>query len=157
MTALLLAVLLSAPPEAKKDPVLDRARALLNAWALKDGRRVLAMLDLSPGVMTGPDVAEVCHDAGCAEKLLKDSFSLFDSAKFGELQVLGLQQAAGLAVAVFDVPMETAVGQEKRTQVQRFATTWRQAGGEWKVVQLVRGTPTVQRSAKEILKENVLK
>lgn len=160
MTALLvMALVLSAPPEVKKvdAPVLDRARGLLAAWALKDARRVLSMLDLNPGVMTGPDVSEVCRDVGCAEKLLKDGFALFDSAKFGELQVLSVHQAAGLASAVFDVPMETVVGQEKRTQVLRFTTAWRQAGADWKLVQLVRSAPTVQRSAREILKDNVLK
>jgi len=159
MTALLLtALVLAAPPEGKKDTsVLDKSRSLLAAWALKDARKVLSMMDLTPGVMTGPDVSEICHDAGCAEKLLKDSFALFDTAKFGELQVLSVHQAAGLASAVFDVPLETQVGQEKRTQVLRFTTVWRQTGAEWKVVQLVRSAPTVQRSAKEILKDNVLK
>ncbi len=138
--------------------VVARVKDLVGAWTAKDVKRVLALMDFgAQALLMGPDASEVCHDAGCAEKLLKDGFALVDAIRAPELPKPHLQVAGGLASAVFDLPLETRIGEAKTKSVARFSTTWRLAGGEWKLVQLVRSVATVDRSAQDLLQENVLK
>jgi ketosteroid isomerase-like protein len=162
MNALLaLLLVLTAPPpaadEAKaKSEVNARAHAMLAAWAARDTKKLMALMEPGATVM-GPDIAEVCTDASCTEKLLKDSFALFDSAKPAEPKVMHVTASERLATCVFDTSVEFATSTEKTRSNVRFMTTWRHSGTEWKLVQWVRSVPTVEKSAKELVKENVLK
>lgn len=137
--------------------VAGRTRALLRALTARDVKALLSLLDASQAVTFGADVAEACTDAACIEKQAKESFTLVDGAKYGEPKTLHLQASAALATAWFDVPAEVVLGKEKKTVTQRFATTWKLEGSEWKLVQWLRFAPTVERSARELLKENELK
>lgn len=138
--------------------VVSRVKDLVGAFAAKDAKRVVALMDFgAQALLMGPDASEVCQDAACAEKLLKDGFALVDSIRATELPRPHLQVSGALATAVFDLPLETQIGEAKTKSVSRFSTTWRLTGGEWRLVQFVRSVATVDRSAKDLLKENVLK
>lgn len=162
---LLSAVLLSAAPKApaaapegKPDPAIAaRARALLAALSAKDVKALAGLLDTGAVLSFGNDVAEVCADAACIEKQARDAFAVVDAARYGEAKKMHVEASPTLATAWFDVPAEVVVGKEKKSVTQRFATTWRLVGAEWKLAQWLRFSPTVERSARELLKDNELK
>ncbi len=159
-----LALALAAEPKAPaaddakvNAAIAERVKVLVAALSARDSKALVALFDPSGPTLLGTDVAEVCRDLACIEKQSKDSFALVDASKYGEPKPLSIRSAGGLATAYFDVTAEAVTGKEKKSQVQRLATTWRLAGTDWKLVQLLRSVPTVSRSAREMLKENELK
>lgn len=164
LSAAVLALALAAEPKAPladdakvHAAVAERVKVLVAALSARDPKALVALFDTSGPTLLGTDVAEVCHDVACIEKQSKDAFALVDASKYGEPKPLSIHSAGGLATAYFDVTAEVTTGKEKKSQVQRVATTWRLSGSDWKLLQLLRSVPTVSRSAREMLKENELK
>jgi len=131
--------------------IKERVRHLLDDYSRKDVDRIMRVLDDRNVLMIGTDVSEVAGSRQTIETLLRNDFKLWDTSQFGQFKDFYVQSSDTMATAFFDVPWQATTGGQTRSFTIRLVTTWRKAGNDWKLTQILNTVPTTGQSAAEIL------
>jgi ketosteroid isomerase-like protein len=125
-------------------------------YETKDVEIFKNLISDSPDFMFfGTDVAEVIKSSAEMDTQKQYDFQLFESTKFGETQDLAIQISSdgSLASSVYQVPVEMKMGGETSNATLRFAFTFIEENGSWKIIQGVAAMATTGQSSAELVKK----
>lgn len=153
--AMFLAVALPAAASAATcDPLVPAVEHLLASYSMKDLDQVSSQLRTDEILVLGSDLSEVARTQGDVDAMLHADFELWGAARFGTPAFMDCRIQSDLATAAFDVPfaMQRHDGSSMNVTV-RFLTVWsRSTKGRWLLTQSMNCTPTVGKSATDLLK-----
>ena len=138
-----------AQTAARRAQVESRVHELLNAYATNDQDAVPRLVDRHDLAIYGSDISEFVQTPAGLRQMMSDDFRLWHTAKFGAIRNLDIRVGGDLATAFFDTPF--SAGGQPAVSV-RFATTWRNANDVWLLTQSSNAVPTVDSSARDLLK-----
>lgn len=127
--------------------VRARVSELLTAYAANDPDAVMRMVDPQGVTFYGSDVAELVRSEAELRQLMRDDFTLWRRARFGEPRDLDVRVGEELAAAFFNVDFFAGGG---RAIPVRLCTLWRKVGGTWRLTLSANAVPTQGSSAHEL-------
>ncbi len=130
--------------ESDERAVRARVSELLTSYAANDQDAVARMLDPQGFTFYGSDLAELVHSEPELRQLMKDDFTLWQSARFGQPRDLDVRVSDDLAAAFFNVDFFVRGGPAVPV---RLGTLWRKAGGIWRLTMSANAVPTQGSSA----------
>jgi len=138
------------------EAIKSQIEQFVKAYEARDIELALGFISTAEDLLVfGTDQAEVITSRSDFEKQLTDDMQLFESIKSGERKSLSIQisNCGDLASAYYELPFEVTVSGETSTFLLRFAQTFRNEHGDWRIVQSLASSPSTGQSSAELVRE----